>query len=335
MKQEIKYIGNYKILDIIGKGGMAKVYTAIHIPLNRIVVIKAMGRSESRKRFKQEAWISASLNHRNIVTAYDYFNIGSSCYLVMQYVDGLNLSEIIEHEAPLHPITAAIIAREVCLAINHAHENGIIHRDIKPTNILISRQGEVKISDFGVARGEDLPHLTSTGTVIGTPFYMSPEQAIGNELTCQSDIYSLAIVLYEMATGKKPFYGENTQAITAKVSRGKYTSPLWKDPHHSLRLSKIINKAMKKNLKRRYKIAEHMRQDLERFIGGRDILQREKILTELLQRIEQSKQMTTVVKKPKKRRKKKKRRYLLVYLYILLILIITGLIYYLVKIVTD
>jgi serine/threonine-protein kinase len=335
MKQEIKYIGNYKILDIIGKGGMARVYTAIHIPLNRVVVIKEMGKSESRRRFKQEALISASLSHRNIVTAYDYFNIGSSCYLVMEYIDGMNLSEIIENEAPLHPVTAAIIAREVCFAIGHACKNGILHRDIKPTNILISRQGEVKISDFGVARGEDSPHLTSTGTVIGTPFYMSPEQAAGKELTYQSDIYSLAIVLYEMVTAKKPFFGETTQAITAKVCRGRYTSSLWKDPHHSLRISRIINKAMKKNLKRRYKTAEHMRWDLERFIGGKNILQKDKILIDFLQRIEQSKQITTVIKKKKKRRKKKKRPYLLVYLYILLILIITGLIYYLVKIVAQ
>ena len=137
MKKEVRFIGNYKVLDIIGKGGMAKIYTAIHIPLNRVVVIKEMGRNESRRRFKQEALISANLDHKNIVAVYDYFNFGNSCYLVMQYIDGMNLAEIIEREAPLHPVTAAVIAREVCQAIEHAHKNGVIHRDIKPTNILI------------------------------------------------------------------------------------------------------------------------------------------------------------------------------------------------------
>lgn len=335
MKKEVKYIGNYKILDIIGKGGMAKVYTAIHISLNRIVVIKEMGRNESRRRFKQEALMCANLDHKNIVSVYDYFNIGSSCYLVMQYIDGMDLAEIIEQEAPLHPVTAAIIAREICLAINHAHKNGIIHRDIKPTNILISHQGEVKITDFGVARGEDMPHLTSTGTVIGTPFYMSPEQASGEKLTHQSDIYSLGIVLYEMLTSKKPFSGKNSHEITAKLIRGKYSSPLWNDPRHSLRLSGIIKKAMTKNLKKRYKTIERMCKDLERFVGWKNIVHSEESLANLLQRIEQSKHATTIVRGPIKRRKKSKKRNV-IYLYIfLLIVILTILVYYLFKILTS
>jgi serine/threonine protein kinase len=333
MKNEVKYIGNYKILDIIGKGGMAKIYTAIHIPLNRIVVIKEMGRNESRRRFKQEALICAALEHKNIVSIYDYFSIGTSCYLVMQYIEGMNLAEVIEQEAPLKPVTAALIAREVCQALAQAHAHNIIHRDIKPTNILISQKGEVKISDFGVARGEALPHLTSTGTVIGTPFYMSPEQASGKKLTTQSDIYSLGIVLYEMVTGKKPFVGENTHAITAQLIRGKYPSPLLSSPHHSLRLSRIINRAMKKNLKRRYQTINEMCRALEKFAGGKNIMRGDKTLAELLKTIEQNQQATTIVSKPKKKRKGgKKRTYL--YWYIILLAILALLIYYLYKMLT-
>jgi serine/threonine protein kinase len=331
MKRDIRYIGNYKILDILGKGGMSKLYTAIHVPLNRVVVIKEVGRNESRRRFKQEALICANLDHAHIVSLYDYFTIGNSCYIVMQYVEGVDLAHVIEQAAPLHPVFAALIARDVCMALQHAHENGIVHRDVKPTNILISQKGEVKITDFGVARGEEMPHLTSTGTVIGTPFYMSPEQADGRTLTGQSDIYSLGIVLYEMVTGKKPFTGTTAQAITAKVIRSSYGSPLWLDPHHSLRLSRIINKAMKKSLKRRYATAEHMCKDLTRYAGYRKIVHKEKLLADLLQTIEQSKQVTTMVRQPKKKKqKKKKRRNLSIFLYIALIIILFLLIYYMI-----
>lgn len=333
MQKETKYIGNYKILDIIGKGGMAHIYTAIHIPLKRIVVIKEMIRSvgsESRKRFQQEALLGALLNHKNIVPVYDYFTIGSAHYLVMQYIDGMNLAQIIEHAAPLHPRITALIARQICSALVHAHQNNVIHRDIKPNNILISNHGEVKVSDFGVAKGSDSPDLTSTGTVIGTPYYMSPEQASGERLSHLSDIYSLGIVLYEMLTGKKPFSGHDSQAVTAKVCRGKYTSPFTLDPHHSVRLSRIINRAMKKNMKRRYSTAADMLKDLERFLGWQRIAQSESILEKLISDIEQTRAVTTVIKKPRKKRRKIKRINTL-WLYILFIVAVGTLILYLVS----
>jgi len=332
MQKEIKYIGNYRILDIIGKGGMANIYTAIHIPLKRVVVIKEMIRSagsQSRRRFKQEALLGASLNHKNIVSVYDHFDIGSASYLVMEYVEGMDLAKIIENAAPLHPAIAAIIAREIGLAIEHAHANGIIHRDIKPTNILISNQGEIKVSDFGVAKGTESPDLTSTGTVIGTPFYMSPEQAAGEKLTYQSDIYSLGIVLYEMVTAKKPFSGNDSQTITAKVCRGRYRSPFRLDPHHSIRLSKIINKAMKKNVKRRYNAIDHMNVDLGKFIGWKKLAQSEKILKGLVTKIEKSKTATTVIRKPAKKKKKKRIGILL---YALFIVAVVTLVLYLLRI---
>lgn len=333
MQKETKYIGNYKILDIIGKGGMANIYTAIHIPLKRVVVIKEMIRavgSESRKRFQQEALLGALLNHKNIVPIYDYFNIGSASYLVMQYIEGLNLAQVIEDAAPLHPKIAALIAREICCALTYAHQNSVIHRDVKPTNILISNHGQVRVSDFGVAKGSDSPDLTSTGTVIGTPYYMSPEQAAGDRLTVQSDIYSLGIVLYEMVTGKKPFSGHDSQTITAKVSRGKYTSPFTLDPHHSIRLSRIINKAMKKNVKRRYHTAVQMLEDLEKFLGWKKCALSEHILTSLITSVEQKRAITTVIKKPRKK-KRKTRRINTLWLYILFFVAVGTLILYLLR----
>lgn len=324
MTKEIKFIGNYKILDIIGRGGMSKVYTAIQMPLNRIVVVKEMSKSSSgeyRKRFKNEALITAGLEHPNIVAIYDYFSVGQASYLVMQYVDGVSLADVIENETPLHPVVAGLIAREICLAISHAHRNNIIHRDIKPTNVLISKEGHVKITDFGVAKDATARDLTSAGTLIGTPCYMSPEQAMGKRLSAQSDVFSIGIVLYEMLTGKKPFWGESAEDITARIARGKYKSPFFIDPHHSYRLARIINKALKKNLNRRYETVARMASDLENFVGWKNLASGEQTLSQIVSSIDLKKQTTTVIRK-KKKKKKKKRSTNIFFLYFLLIVVV-------------
>jgi serine/threonine protein kinase len=335
MAKDIKFVGNYKILDIIGKGGMAKIYTAIQMPLNRVVVVKELSKSsnsEFRRRFKNEALITASLQHPNIVSVYDYFAIGQTSYLVMQYIDGFSLADIIENEAPLHPVVAAIIAREICLAINHAHQNNVIHRDIKPTNVLISRDGKLMISDFGVAKDEKARDLTSVGTLIGTPCYMSPEQALGRRLSAQSDIYSLGIVLYEILTGKKPFWGDTAEEITTKIARGKYKSPLLADPHHSYRLARIINKALRKNLNRRYSTVARMASDLEHYVGWRNLARSEQLLSQLISSVDYKKQTTTVIRKNKKKSKKKSGKVNVFYLYFMLIVVVAAFIFVLYRI---
>ncbi len=332
-------IGNYKILQSIGKGGMAQVYTAIQGSLDRIVVVKQMKRNlngEAQARFKREAKICANLNHRNIVEIYDYFREGGEHYLVMEYIEGLSLADIIEKEAPLHPVIAASIAREVCQALVCAHKNGIIHRDIKPKNILISKNGVIKLTDFGVARDIDAPELTTTGAIIGTPFYMSPEQAGGGKVSFQSDIFSLGVVLYEMVTGKKPFVAEESQGIIAKICRGKYKSPFWIDPHHSWRLSRIINKAMKRNPKARYKSAEDMLKALNKFLGWRNQALVEDNIRNVILRIEQTKEVTTVVKGKTKKKKKQDKsstglHFLVVVLLILIIILFITYFYILIK----
>jgi serine/threonine protein kinase len=336
MSKEIRYVGNYRILDIVAKGGMAKVFTAIQVPLDRVVVVKEMTRSsgaEYRKRFKNEALITAALEHSNIVSIYDYFSIGQNSYLVMQYIDGLSLSEIIESEAPLHPMVAATICREICLAVDYAHRNNVIHRDIKPTNVLISREGKLKVTDFGVAKDETARDLTSVGTLIGTPCYMSPEQASGKKLSAQSDIYSLGIVLYELVTGKKPFWGESAEEITAKIGRGKYRSPIWLDPHHSLGISRIINKAMKKNLNRRYEKVSHMLRDIDRFAGWSHIARSQQIMSQLVSKAESRRQTTTVIRKNKKKKQKKKRsKVSIFFLYFLLVFVVGAFVFVLFRV---
>lgn len=316
-------IGNYKVLKEIGKGGMGNIYAATQPSLNRTVVIKEMSKAlagEAVSRFKREATICANLHHANIVEIYDYFKEGGSSYLVMEYVDGLSLAEIIEKEAPMHPKLAAGIAREVCQALACAHRNGVIHRDIKPRNILVSKDGIVKLTDFGVARDVDAPELTTTGMIIGTPFYMSPEQASGGKVSFQSDLFSLGIVIYEMLTGKKPFGGDNSHGIIAKIVRGKFKSPFWLDPHHSLRLSGLVKKSMKRNAKRRFAGAEEMLHALNGFLGWKGQASIEDTLKAVLVKIEQEKEATTIVKKPRKRKRKESKLGL--YFLILLILAI-------------
>lgn len=336
MNKDIRYIGNYRILDIIGKGGMARVFTAIQVPLDRVVVIKELAKSsaaEFRKRFKHEALITAALEHPNIVSIYDYFSVGQGSYLVMQYVDGVNLADIIESEAPLQPAAAAAIACEICRAVDHAHKHNFIHRDIKPTNVLVSKDGQLKVTDFGVAKDETARDQTHVGTLIGTPCYMSPEQAAGRKLTSQSDVYSIGIVLYELVTGKKPFWGETADEITQKICRGKYRSPFWLAPHHSLRLTRIIGKALKKGLNRRYATVGQLMRDLERFAGWKNRARTSDLLARLVSRVEAKKHATTIIRKSRARRAPRRGKFGTFVLYMLLAGVVAAFVYVLMRLV--
>ncbi len=328
--KELKYVGNYRIVDLIGKGGMSKLFTAVQAPLDRVVVVKEMNKSsgaEFRKRFKSEALITAALDHPNIVSIYDYFSIGQSSYLVMQHVDGSNLADIIESEAPLHPVQAAVIAREICLALEHAHRASVIHRDVKPTNVLVSKEGNLKVTDFGVAKDETARDQTHVGTLIGTPCYMSPEQAAGGSLTSQSDIFSVGIVLYEMVTGVKPFWGETAESIIGKIARGKYRSPLWLDPHHSLWLARIINRALRKNLGRRYRSAEQLARDLEKFAGWKNVARSQGMLKTLVAKAMSKKHATTVIRRSKSVKRRARRKRSMFSMYVLLFFVVAAFIY--------
>ena len=263
-------LGNrYEILRKIGDGGMAFVYQARDKLLNRIVAVKVLrpefvDDQEFLVKFKREAEAVASLSHPNIVNVYDVGEDGKVHYIVMEYVDGQNLKEIIQDEGSLEEYTALDIAKQIARALSAAHRNGIIHRDIKPHNILISKDGrQVKVADFGIAKAVSSSTMTNMGSVIGSVHYISPEQAKGKHLTSNADLYSLGIVLYEMIIGRVPFSGDSPISIALKhinediafTEEDKINIP------NSVRT--IISKMTQKEPANRYQTAEELIEDIE------------------------------------------------------------------------
>lgn len=263
-------LGNrYEILRKIGDGGMAFVYQARDKLLNRIVAVKVLrpefvDDQEFLVKFKREAEAVASLSHPNIVNVYDVGEDGKVHYIVMEYVDGQNLKEIIQDEGSLEEYTALDVAKQIARALSAAHRNGIIHRDIKPHNILISKDGrQVKVADFGIAKAVSSSTMTNMGSVIGSVHYISPEQAKGKHLTSNADLYSLGIVLYEMIIGRVPFSGDSPISIALKhinediafTDQDKINIP------NSVRT--IISKLTQKEPANRYQTAEELIEDIE------------------------------------------------------------------------
>lgn len=263
-------LGNrYEILRKIGDGGMAFVYQARDKLLNRIVAVKVLrpefvDDQEFLVKFKREAEAVASLSHPNIVNVYDVGEDGKVHYIVMEYVDGQNLKEIIQDEGSLEEYTALDIVKQIARALSAAHRNGIIHRDIKPHNILISKDGrQVKVADFGIAKAVSSSTMTNMGSVIGSVHYISPEQAKGKHLTSNADLYSLGIVLYEMIIGRVPFSGDSPISIALKhinediafTDQDKINVP------NSVRT--IISKLTQKEPANRYQTAEELIEDIE------------------------------------------------------------------------
>lgn len=288
-------VGNFKIIEKIGEGGMAVIYKAEQPALKRSVVIKKLKdpNREIIERFKKEAYVSASFSHENVLSIHDFIYIGRNYYLVMEYVDGKDLRTIIDYMAPVPPYIAALIIRGVAAGLEHTHSKGIIHRDIKPSNIIISRNGEVKLIDFGVAKDDTPSKLTLTGMIVGTPSYMSPEQANGDTFTIQTDIYSLGVLLYELVTGRKPFSGDTNTEIMMRIVRGKYPSP--KKYNHDLqrRIVNIIKKCMLKDTDKRYHTASELIRDLNRFLPWQEQAGAKEILQQFVERFEERERTNT------------------------------------------
>ena len=265
-----KVLGNrYEIIAMLGAGGMANVYRARCTVLNRIVTVKVLRKELAEdkdfvRRFQMEAQAVALLSHPNIVSIYDVGEEDGVPYLVMEYVEGFNLKEIIRERGPLSATEAVNIGIQVCAALEHAHSKGIIHRDIKSHNILVTPGGRVKVTDFGLARVLSIPSVTMTqsGSVMGSVHYFSPEQARGEEVTPQSDIYSLGVVLYEVLSGHVPFQGDNPISIALKHLQEEPKSLRLENPTIPNVLEKIIFKAMAKDPKNRFSSAEQMQQAL-------------------------------------------------------------------------
>jgi len=260
--------GRYELLARVGGGGMALVYKARDLLLNRFVAVKVLRQQFTHdddfvKRFRREAQAAASLSHPNIVSIYDVGQVDDTHYIVMEFIDGANLNEIIRERAPLQADEAVKIAAQICDALEHAHLNQIIHRDIKPHNILIGNNGRVKVTDFGIARAVTSSTITQTGSVIGSVHYFSPEHAKGVATGEKSDLYSLGIVLYQMLTGRLPFLGESPISVALKHLQEPFDQPRLVNPHIPQSVENIILRAMRKNPAERYQSAKEMLRDLE------------------------------------------------------------------------
>lgn len=260
--------GRYELLARVGGGGMALVYKARDLLLGRLVAVKVLRTQFTHdddfvKRFRREAQAAASLSHPNIVSIYDVGQVEDTHYIVMEFIDGANLNEIIRDRAPLQADEAVRVTSQICDALEHAHHNQIIHRDIKPHNILIGNNGRVKVTDFGIARAVTSSTITQTGSVIGSVHYFSPEHAKGVPTGEKSDLYSLGIVLYQMMTGSLPFLGESPISVALKHLQDPFERPRKVNPHIPQSVENIILKAMRKNPQERYQSANDMYQDLE------------------------------------------------------------------------
>ncbi len=260
--------GRYRLVELLGQGGMATIYRARDAQLDRDVAVKLLRPEFGRDpdflaRFRDEARAAASLNHPNIVSVFDFGEEASGPYLVMELVDGQDLASILRENGPLPPRQAARVSAEVAKALHAAHVRGIVHRDVKPSNILVGRDGRVKVADFGIARALTESQLTLPGVTMGSVHYFSPEQARGEPATQASDIYSLGIVLYESLTGQRPFSGDGAAAVALARLSSTPPRPSSVRPGVPPELDRFVQRAMALDPAERFASAASMASALE------------------------------------------------------------------------
>jgi serine/threonine-protein kinase len=272
----------YEIGGVLGRGGMAEVHRGRDLRLGREVAVKVLRSDLARDpsfqvRFRREAQAAASLNHPAIVAVYDTGEdrtpAGATPYIVMEYVEGETLRDVLRREGYLTPERAMSLAADICGALDFSHRNGIVHRDVKPGNVMITPQGSVKVMDFGIARAvsDSAATMTSTAAVIGTAQYLSPEQARGEGVDARSDVYSLGCLLYELCTGAPPFTGDSPVSVAYQHVREDPRLPSSINPRVPPELDAILLKAMSKNPANRYQSAADMRNDLLRALAGQRV----------------------------------------------------------------
>ena len=269
----------YELGEILGFGGMSEVHLARDLRLHRDVAVKVLRADLARDpsfylRFRREAQNAAALNHPAIVAVYDTGEAATAAgplpYIVMEYVDGVTLRDIVHNDGPMPVQRALEVIADACQALNFSHQHGIVHRDVQPANIMISKTGAVKVMDFGIARAiaDSGNKVTQTAAVIGTAQYLSPEQARGEQVDARSDVYSLGCVLYEILTGQPPFVGDSPVAVAYQHVREDPVPPSQKRPDISPELDAVVLKALAKNPDNRYQSAAEMRNDLVRVHSG-------------------------------------------------------------------
>ncbi len=240
------YGNRYRVVEAVGSGGMATVYRGTDVVLNRDVAIKVMhphlaARADARARFSREAQAIARLHHPNVVDVYD-FSQGDddTAYLVTEFVQGITLSEFLLRHGPFWPQPAALIGHAIADALAHAHKAGIVHRDIKPDNLMISREGTIKLMDFGIATAMDLEQMTATGAILGSPAHMAPEQIEGGPVDARVDVFAFGTLLYAMVAGRLPFMASNPHALFRLILEGQYDPPSRHNPAVGRRFEEIV-----------------------------------------------------------------------------------------------
>ncbi len=272
-------LGTYEIQEEIGQGGMATVYRAYDSKLKRKVAVKILHghltrQKEAVERFQREAHTVAKLRHPNIIEIYDYSGEDSAThYIVTELVNGLDLADFLDRYEEIPCELVACIALELLSALDHAHRQGIVHRDLKPENLMIDRSGRMKLMDFGIARVLEGATLTMTGTILGSPAFMSPEHILGQDVDHRSDLFSLGSMLYLMATGEFPFDGPNTHVILKKVVERDCPPIQQVNPAISNEFARVVERLMETDLDRRYQTAEEVQKDLEALLLGMAIEQ--------------------------------------------------------------
>src|SRR4051794_10521490 len=272
----------YEIGGVLGRGGMAEVHLGRDLRLGREVAVKVLRQDlardpSSQVRFRREAQAAASLNHPAIVAVYDTGEDrnagGATPYIVMEYVEGETLRDVLRRQGRLSAERAMELTADICAALDFSHRNGIVHRDVKPGNVMITPQGTVKVMDFGIARAvsDSAATMTSTAAVIGTAQYLSPEQARGEGVDARSDVYSAGCLLYELVTGTPPFTGDSPVAVAYQHVREDPRTPSSINPEIPPELDAILLKAMSKNPANRYQSAADMRADLLRAVAGQRV----------------------------------------------------------------
>jgi eukaryotic-like serine/threonine-protein kinase len=267
--------GRYVLAECLGSGGMAEVYLAHDEVLARDVALKVLRSQyvrdeEFAERFRREARSAASLSHPNIVRVYDRGETeDGTCYIAMEYVSGGTLKKRIEEKGPFEPRKAAAVAAQIADALGEAHEHGVIHRDIKPQNVLVTSSGDLKVTDFGIARAASAATISVTNAVFGTAGYLSPEQALGEPVSPASDLYSLGVILYEMLTSELPYTADNPMAVCMKHVTEPLRPPKKLNPAIPEEMNALVVKLLAKDPADRYGTASELLDDLERVRDGR------------------------------------------------------------------